>query len=172
MSSITGHFSSFLFHSPTVFVVRNGTRHTNKHNCLSTYGLTQSYIISFSIQRIIKHKNLQPVSKVYTKNTLLDVTPYHTIQPFIEYNRLENNTFYYDKTLKIEHFEIEDGSLVISGNIEDLWGDKSSEQPQKGSILYLLNEYYNLDNRMIFPLRGQFIYEYNFDRCQTYNTYY
>lgn len=157
---------------PTIFVVRNATRTSINNEHLSTYGLLQSHILTHSLNFIVNKNGFEPISKVITKNKYMDVAPYDTVKPFIKHNSLQYNTFFYDKYLQTNNFELNNGSLLISGNLEDLWGDENSKQPQEGSILHSLNNYYNLKEDILFPQRGKFIYEYNFYNVRTYNTFY
>lgn len=158
-----------------ILVVRNCNKYKTKKTTdnLSSYGLTQSYILGFSLRKIMNMNNLGNINQVFVKKKSLDSTCYNSIEPYIEWSGIDNITEY-ESSISPEKFMLEpDSCKLIVGSLNDLWGDKDNKFPHESSILYALNKYFDVDNEnIIFPESGKSVYIYNKNRLMVYNTHF
>jgi len=117
--------------------------------------------------------NLGDVNKVFVKNKSIDVTSYNTIEPYIEWSNIKD-ICEYDASISADEFQLEpDNCKLVVGSLKDLWGDKDNKFPHVGSILYTLNQHFDIDNEnIIFPESGKSVYIYNKNQLKVYNTHF
>lgn len=158
-----------------ILVIRNTdvSKTTKSIEKLSSYGLTESNVLGFSLGKVINMCGLAPINEVFVKKRTIDNRSYNSIKSYLERYDIKN-VHEYESSISPEEFVIDPCKCkLIVGGVHDLWGDATNKTPHENSILYSLNKHFDIDNKnVIFPESGKSVYIYNKNQVQIFNTFF
>ena len=153
--------------NPTGNIIQyqNGTTITYYNVSLTDTGIEQSKSFETVLPKLALDIKAAPI----TKAIILDPTspdspanPFQTILPFLVKNKIQKVQFFgtSDYSFLNDMLDKNDGSIIIVGNADVLWGAKSSNSyPSDNSILSILGKLNNVTS-MTYPDMGKTIYTF------------
>lgn len=121
------------------------------------------FIEQYHIDRIVELNHLNPITetfiKKYTNSFLYNFSDCQITE--YESSFIDSNCYKLDNC---------NGCRLIVGNLRDLWGECENKSPHHSSILYSLNEYFDI-HQCIFPESRKSIYIYTRNQLKVYNIF-